>query len=102
MVEVWGAPTVVGREDDLHSVITNLIGNAIRNAPVGGLVRCSVSMRGGRVQVEVADDGPGIPRDERAQVLRPFVRGAGADARDGGSGLGLAIVQRIVAEHRGR
>lgn len=102
VVEVSGGPAFAGREDDLHSLLANLIGNAIRSAPVGGIVRCSVTTRGGRVKLEVADDGPGIPRAERVQVLRPFVRGTGADARDGGSGLGLAIVQRIVAEHQGR
>ena len=94
--------TVLGSEDDMRSVVSNLVANALRHAPDGGLVRCSVSLRGNRVRLEVADDGPGIPAAERASVLKPYQRGTSATDGDNGHGLGLAIVGRIVDEHHGR
>ncbi len=96
------AVTVLGSEAALRSVVSNLVGNALRHAPTGGVVRCAVSVRGDRVRLEVADDGPGIPVDERESILEPFARGASATADDGGHGLGLAIVRRVVDEHHGR
>jgi len=93
---------VLGAEEEMRSLVTNLVGNALRHAPDAGHVRCAVSLRGGRVLVEVADDGPGVPAAERAAILEPYVRGAGADDDDGGHGLGLAIVRRVVDAHHGR
>lgn len=49
---------------------------------------------GNHVEIEVADDGPGIPEDERTRVFDRFYRGAATDEE--GSGLGLAIVQTVV------
>jgi signal transduction histidine kinase len=84
----------------VEQVLTNLIGNAIRYSPRGG--RIAVETRaagGGRVEVAVSDDGPGVPTAEREQIFRPWVRGG--DPREGGLGLGLAICKRIVEAHGG-
>ena len=52
--------------------------------------------------LDVADDGPGVPPDQRARVFERFVRLDDARARaDGGAGLGLAIVAEVVAAHGG-
>ena len=93
---------VMGSEGELRSLVCNLVANALRCAPDGGTVRCSIAARGSRVRLEVADDGPGIPEEERAAVLEPYARGHAARTGDGGHGLGLAIVRRIVDEHHGR
>jgi signal transduction histidine kinase len=50
----------------------------------------------GRVVIEVADDGPGVPADVAARVFEPLV-----SARPGGTGLGLALAQRVAAAHGG-
>ena len=76
---------------DLRSVLDNLIENALRYTPVGGVVDVRLSSEGGRPVVEVIDTGPGIPEDQLERVFDRFFRVPGGDAR--GSGLGLAIAQ---------
>lgn len=99
-VRAVGTARVLGHEGALRSVVMNLVDNALHSAPVGGVVRCSVARCSSSVILEVADNGPGIPEDERAHVLLP--RRRGTFARDGGKGLGLSIVRATVAEHKGR
>jgi signal transduction histidine kinase len=54
------------------------------------------------VRVQVEDDGPGIPEDEREKIFEKFYRGRGAGRGDGGVGLGLTICRAIVRAHGGR
>jgi PAS domain S-box-containing protein len=87
------------RVDDvkLLTVVTNLIANAVRYAPRGGIVRCSLAAQDGRLRLEVADSGPGVPRADRKAVFERFHQlGGTAHRRPGGSGLGLAIVRELV------
>lgn len=80
--------------------VENLIRNAVRYA--GEYVVVEVSRLDEGFRVEVRDDGPGIPVEERERVLKPFARlDASRDRRLGGVGLGLAIVSRIVQRHGG-
>ncbi|MCO6418742.1 HAMP domain-containing histidine kinase [Siccirubricoccus sp. KC 17139] len=90
---------VRGHEEPLYQAIINLLQNAIEHSPEGGLVRVTVVPPG---SVEVADQGPGVPEQEKALVFRRFWR-ARADraGRRRGAGLGLAIVQRVAELHRG-
>jgi signal transduction histidine kinase len=84
----------------LRRALRNLIENAVRHA---GNARVSVQMAGDRVALEVADDGPGIPEAELANVLEPFVRLEGSRNRQtGGSGLGLTLARSAAQAHRGR
>lgn len=76
---------------DLRSVVDNLIENALRYSPEGGVVDVRVTSVQGRVAIEVADTGPGIPPELLSRVFDRFFRVTGSDAR--GSGLGLAIAQ---------
>ena len=94
---------VEGGRDELHRLVLNLLDNAIRHTPRDSCVELNLSEEDGRAVVEVADDGPGIPGEMRAQVFDRFVRGTGpADtARGTGTGLGLAIVSAVVASHGG-
>ncbi|USE76780.1 ATP-binding protein [Cupriavidus gilardii] len=91
--------TVQGDPDALRILLTNLIDNALRYVPAGGKVDVRVQRAdAGRVALIVADNGPGIPPEQRARVLDRFYRLP--DAPSGGSGLGLAIVDEIAQVHR--
>jgi len=95
--------TVDGNADELHRMVLNLLDNAGRHTPPGSTIELRLRAEGGDAVVEVADDGPGISPEMRAQVFDRFVRGDGpADTAVGpGSGLGLAIVNAVAAAHGG-
>ena len=87
------------RANALKRAMTNLLTNACRH---GDQVRLSVSGDSETVELTVEDDGPGIPVDRRADVLRPFVRLDSARSPHAGStGLGLTIARSIAHEHGG-
>lgn len=88
-----GAPpaTLHCAAGDLRSVLDNLIENALRYTPEGGVVDVRLVNEGGRPAVEVIDTGPGIPPDLLARVFDRFFRVPGSQVQ--GSGLGLAIAQ---------
>jgi signal transduction histidine kinase len=89
-------PAVVD-DEKLVSVVSNLVANAIRHAPPGGVVRVSLSTAPGQLQLEVADNGPGVAPDARERVFERYRRGRSAS----GTGLGLAIVREIAELHGG-
>ncbi len=89
--EVW----VRSDPDRLHQVFANLVSNAIKAG--AKTIRLRVRAPGKRVIVQVADDGPGIPREHLPHLFERFYRVDKArDRAKGGSGLGLAIVKAIV------
>jgi signal transduction histidine kinase len=88
--------------EKVQRVLFNLIQNAIRHTPADGSVTVRARTRGGGgVEVEVADDGEGIPPGDGERVFEPFYRGDAARGEDG-AGLGLAISRAIVEAHGGR
>lgn len=90
-------PVIVsGNADMLRVLLRNLLDNALRYTPQGGKVSVSVTAR----SLAVADNGPGIPAEERSNALRRFHRLAGQEIT--GSGLGLSIVARIAELHGAR
>lgn len=94
------AARVTGDRGQLARMVRNLVDNAARHARSTVELHCQ--RRGDTAVIAVADDGPGIPLDQRERVFERFVRLDAARTRDaGGSGLGLAIVAEIVAAHRG-
>ncbi len=95
-----GELEVCGNASMLREMIANLIDNAIRYTPSGGHVTVSVGAWGGRVVLDVSDDGPGIPPEEREHVFKRFYRILGHGDSEG-SGLGLAIVREICWAHGG-
>lgn len=93
---------VVGDEDRLRQVLTNLVSNARVHTPAGTTVTVRVRQDADAVVVQVEDDGPGIPPDLRARVFDRFARGDASRTRNGGStGLGLAIAHAVVTAHDG-
>jgi two-component system, OmpR family, sensor histidine kinase QseC len=90
-------PSLPARVDRaaFESVLLNLVDNALRYVPAGGRVAVSLSADGSTAQLRVADDGPGIPADQREAAFERFWRGA-SSGDIAGSGLGLAIVRRAV------
>jgi two-component system sensor histidine kinase TctE len=92
---------MVGEPDLLREALANLLHNAIRHAGKG----CQVTLKvrgdtAGAVQVNVTDDGPGLPPDELPLVGERFFRGRASVLP--GSGLGLAIVRTVVMRHGGQ
>jgi signal transduction histidine kinase len=88
----------------LHQVLANLLDNAARHSPTGGLVLVTARARTDGVVIEVTDEGSGIPTAQRALVFERFTgaRAAGHDGgHDGGTGLGLAIARWVVELHGG-
>jgi two-component system sensor histidine kinase VicK len=85
-------------------VLVNLLDNAIKYSPAGGTVtvRVRVQEAGDRLQVQVQDQGPGIPAEELDRVGERFYRAEKARSRaEGGSGLGLSIAWALVEAHGG-
>ena len=111
-VERWRAPAsdadktvVAGRSeqalvfadpDDLAHVIDNLVENALRYTPRGTHVTVESRAADGRATLVVADDGPGIPAEDRSRVFERFYRGSNGRRLGAGTGLGLAIVAELV------
>lgn len=101
-LEVGPLPTVDGDPTQLRAVLQNLLANAVKfSRTVTSRPRVEVTSRrtGGAWRVEVADNGPGVPADQRERVLLPLTR---VDESVEGVGLGLAIAARVVREHGGR
>jgi signal transduction histidine kinase len=87
--------------EKVQRVLFNLIQNGIRHTPADGSVTVRARRRGGGVEVEVADDGEGIPSADGERVFEAFYRGDAARGEEG-AGLGLAISRAIVEAHGGR
>jgi signal transduction histidine kinase len=87
--------------EKVQRVLFNLIQNAIRHTPADGSVTVRARSAAGGVEVEVADDGEGIPAGDGERVFEAFYRGDAARGEDG-AGLGLAISRAIVEAHGGK
>jgi Na+/proline symporter/nitrogen-specific signal transduction histidine kinase len=96
-------PRVLGDRDRLVQVLQNLLSNAAKfAAPGAGQVRVKVAVHGGTVQVDVSDDGPGVPAQDRDIIFEKFRQGTTPAHRPGGTGLGLPISREIVERLGGR
>ncbi|WP_109641997.1 HAMP domain-containing sensor histidine kinase [Lentzea atacamensis] len=98
-IDVPGDLTVFADGERLHQVLVNLVDNAARHGPIGGLVSVSGGVSGGAVVLEVRDEGPGIAPADRSRIFERFTRGERAGG--GGTGLGLAIARWVVDLHGG-
>lgn len=98
-IDVPGDLTVLADGERLHQVLVNLVDNAARHGPTGGLVSVSGYASGSCVVLEVRDEGPGIAVADRSRIFERFTRGERAGG--GGTGLGLAIARWVVDLHGG-
>jgi signal transduction histidine kinase len=87
--------------EKVQRVLFNLIQNAIRHTPADGSVTVRARSAAGGVEVEVADNGEGIPAGDGERVFEAFYRGDAARGEEG-AGLGLAISRAIVEAHGGK
>ena len=84
-------------------VLTNMLDNAVKYGPPGQTVHVRLLASGGLMRLEVEDEGPGIPAEEREMIWRRFHRlDRDRGTARSGSGLGLAIVREIILGHGGR
>jgi signal transduction histidine kinase len=94
-VATRAAATAIADRDEVYEALANIIDNAIKYAP-GSRIRVeSASPHDGIVEISVADDGPGIPPEDREAIFERFFRGASRGEVEG-SGLGLAIAKRAI------
>ncbi len=97
------ATRIDGDAEKLARVLRNIVDNACRHATGRLVVTMHTDPRTATVSVMVADDGPGIPDDDKPRVTERFVRlDTSRQRSSGGSGLGLSIVSEIVRAHHGR
>lgn len=84
-------------------VLRNLLGNAVKFTPNGGLVRVAAKPANGKLAISVKDSGPGIPAESLISIFEKFNQGnrQSAYARQG-TGLGLAIAKTIITSHGGK
>lgn len=104
LVDAEGARALTVNVDRgrIGQVLDNLLRNALRHTPQGGIVRLCARPEGSEVEIVVSDTGEGIAPDQLTHVFERFYRGDSARDRDrGGSGIGLTISRAIVDAHRG-
>lgn len=98
-LETW---TVRGDDTRLSQVFYNILENAVKYTQRGGRVRLSGRICDDRVQIEIEDNGPGIPSEHLPHVFKRFYRiEQSRNCEQGGTGLGLAIAQSAVTAHGG-
>jgi PAS domain S-box-containing protein len=99
-----GAPVLLGDPVRLEQVFDNLLANAIKFSPPGGVVTASVEPVGTSLRVCVEDEGPGIPPAHLSRIFDRYhqVDRAGVPKRGFGAGLGLSIVKQLVGLHGGQ
>jgi signal transduction histidine kinase len=105
-------PTLEGDPDKIRDILSNLVSNAIRFSPDGGVVRVRAARAAPpeeAVEIAVCDSGPGIPAEDMPNLFQPFFTGAGVEHHSSGDyqhmsrgiGLGLSVVKRFVELHGG-
>jgi len=93
--------TLLGEADLLARAIENVVRNAIKHSPDGGMVLVEVRTVGARLYVRVLDRGPGVAPADLATIFQPFFRSSSTEKDVEGHGLGLAIARQVVVQHGG-
>lgn len=95
-------PTVYVDEDRVVQILINLLGNAVKYSPQGGVVKVCATEENQFIRIDVIDQGPGIPKKDRKAIFERFKQIEDQEyKRTGSSGLGLAICKALVENHGG-
>lgn len=95
-IEIRGDPALLRR------MMRNLLENAQRHGGATPMIEVALThAAAGTIQLEVCDNGPGVPEAEREAIFAPFYRARGVGEADGGHGLGLSLVRQIARRHGG-
>ncbi len=95
-------PSVLGDRRRIEQILTNLISNANRYTQAGGSITVKIGQEAGKLQVSVADNGPGIELREQELIFERFYRATSNQSSKTGTGLGLSIARSLVELHGGR
>ena len=97
-----GTLELMGDREALRSAFENVLRNAVRYSPTRSQLSVRAQRSAASIEVEIEDQGPGVPEKDLALIFEPFYRvDASRDRAEGGEGLGLAIAARAVALHHG-
>ena len=94
-------PEAFADRDRIQQVLINVIHNAIKFTPPGGMIDVSAIADGDNIQISIADTGIGIPDDDLPRIFERFFKSDKARTSGAGTGLGLAIVKHIIEAHGG-
>jgi two-component system sensor histidine kinase GlrK len=94
--------TLSADSEKVRVMLDNLVSNAIKFSPPGGTIRITARRQGEQLELDVADEGPGIAPEERTLVFEPFYRGRhAANTLVKGTGIGLSVVRDYAHMHGG-
>jgi signal transduction histidine kinase len=96
-----GLPWIEGDPDRLEQVVANLVRNAVKYGADGGRIEVRAGAPEGALEIEVEDNGPGIPPGDQLRVFQPYFRGHDLRHDVSGLGLGLMLCRQIVDAHGG-
>ncbi len=96
-------PPVEADAQRIEQVLVNLLDNALRHSPEGGVIYLAASCEKRFMTITIRDTGPGIPETALPHIFERFYRVDRARSRDqGGTGLGLAIARNLIENHHGK
>lgn len=96
-------PEVEVNSQRVEQVLVNLLENALRHSPEGGVIYLAAACDAKYVRISIRDTGPGIPEEALPHIFERFYRADRSRSRDqGGSGLGLAIARNLIENHHGK
>jgi two-component system, NtrC family, sensor histidine kinase GlrK len=94
--------TLVADRGKIRLILENLVSNAVKYSPKGGTIHIKAATATGSIVIDVADNGPGIPKEDRDHVFEAFYTGRAAKSTAvKGTGIGLSVVLEFVAAHGG-
>lgn len=94
--------TLVADRGKIRLILENLVSNAVKYSPKGGTIHIKAATATSSIVIDVADNGPGIPKEDRDHVFEAFYTGRAAKSTAvKGTGIGLSVVLEFVAAHGG-